>query len=130
MSRFFFFLMRRRPPRSTRTDTRFPYTTLFRSTVAIVGPSGAGKSTISRILFRFYDVLDGAVRIDGQDIRGVIQSSLRAAIGIVTQDTVLFNDTIGYNIRYGRPEASDAEMVEAARQIGRASGRERVCPYV
>src|SRR3546814_7817615 len=81
MSRFFFFLMRRRPPRSTRTDTRFPYTTLFRSTVAIVGPSGAGKSTISRILFRFYDVLDGAVRIDGQDIRGVIQSSLRAAIG-------------------------------------------------
>src|SRR3546814_1584792 len=73
------------------------------------------KSTISRILFRFYDVLDGAVRIDGQDIRGVIQSSLRAAIGIVPQDTVLFNDTIGYNIRYGRPEASDAEMVEAAR---------------
>src|SRR3546814_8295327 len=115
MSRFFFFLMRRRPPRSTRTDTRFPYTTLFRSTVAIVGPSGAGKSTISRILFRFYDVLDGAVRIDGQDIRGVIQSSLRAAIGIVPQDTVLFNDTIGYNIRYGRPEASDAEMVEAER---------------
>ena len=85
------------------------------NTVAIVGPSGAGKSTISRILFRFYDVLDGAVRIDGQDIRGVTQASLRRAIGIVPQDTVLFNDTIGYNIRYGRPEASDAEMREAAR---------------
>jgi ATP-binding cassette subfamily B protein len=85
------------------------------NTVAIVGPSGAGKSTISRILFRFYDVLDGAVRIDGQDIRAVSQASLRAAIGIVPQDTVLFNDTIGYNIRYGRPEASDAEMREAAR---------------
>jgi ATP-binding cassette subfamily B protein len=85
------------------------------NTVAIVGPSGAGKSTISRILFRFYDVLDGAVRIDGQDIRTVSQASLRAAIGIVPQDTVLFNDTIGYNIRYGRPAASDAEMMEAAR---------------
>ena len=85
------------------------------NTVAIVGPSGAGKSTISRILFRFYDVLDGAVRIDGQDIRGVTQASLRRAIGIVPQDTVLFNDTIGYNIRYGRPEASDEEMREAAR---------------
>ncbi len=85
------------------------------NTVAIVGPSGAGKSTISRILFRFYDVLDGAVRIDGQDIREVTQASLRAAIGIVPQDTVLFNDTIGYNIRYGRPDASDDEMMEAAR---------------
>ncbi|MGF1594546.1 MAG: ABCB family ABC transporter ATP-binding protein/permease [Kiloniellaceae bacterium] len=85
------------------------------NTVAIVGPSGAGKSTISRILFRFYDVLGGAVRIDGQDIREVTQASLRAAIGIVPQDTVLFNDTIGYNIRYGRPEASDGEMMEAAR---------------
>ena len=85
------------------------------NTVAIVGPSGAGKSTISRILFRFYDVLDGVVRIDGQDIREVTQASLRAAIGIVPQDTVLFNDTVGYNIRYGRPEASDAEMMEAAR---------------
>jgi ATP-binding cassette subfamily B protein len=85
------------------------------NTVAIVGPSGAGKSTISRILFRFYDVLDGAVRIDGQDIREVTQASLRAAIGIVPQDTVLFNDTVGYNIRYGRPEASDEEMKEAAR---------------
>ncbi len=85
------------------------------NTVAIVGPSGAGKSTISRILFRFYDVLDGAVKIDGQDIREVTQDSLRAAIGIVPQDTVLFNDTIGYNIRYGRPEASEEEMKEAAR---------------
>ncbi|GAB4225748.1 MAG: ABC transporter ATP-binding protein/permease [Kiloniellaceae bacterium] len=85
------------------------------NTVAIVGPSGAGKSTISRILFRFYDVLDGAVRIDGQDIREVTQSSLRAAIGIVPQDTVLFNDTVGYNIRYGRPDAGEAEMREAAR---------------
>ncbi|WP_193368589.1 ABCB family ABC transporter ATP-binding protein/permease [Pelagibius marinus] len=85
------------------------------NTVAIVGPSGAGKSTISRILFRFYDVLDGAVKIDGQDLREVTQSSLRAAIGIVPQDTVLFNDTVGYNIRYGRPSASEEEMREAAR---------------
>ncbi|MDH3228323.1 MAG: ABC transporter ATP-binding protein/permease [Alphaproteobacteria bacterium] len=84
-------------------------------TVAIVGPSGAGKSTISRILFRFYDVAGGSVRIDGQDIRHVSQSSLRAAIGIVPQDTVLFNDTIYYNIRYGRPDASPAEIEEAAR---------------
>jgi ATP-binding cassette subfamily B protein len=85
------------------------------STVAIVGASGAGKSTISRLLFRFYDIDQGAVRIDGQDIRAVTQESLRAAIGIVPQDTVLFNDTIGYNIRYGRPEASDAEVEDAAR---------------
>jgi ATP-binding cassette, subfamily B, heavy metal transporter len=84
-------------------------------TVAIVGPSGAGKSTISRILFRFYDVSGGSVRIDGQDIRDVTQSSLRQAIGIVPQDTVLFNDTIGYNIRYGRPDASEEEVQEAAR---------------
>jgi len=83
--------------------------------VAIVGPSGAGKSTISRILFRFYDVVDGAVRIDGQDIRDVTQESLRAAIGIVPQDTVLFNDTIYYNIAYGRPDATPAEVEEAAR---------------
>ncbi len=83
--------------------------------VAIVGPSGAGKSTISRILFRFYDVTGGSVRIDGQDIRHVSQASLRAAIGIVPQDTVLFNDTIYYNIRYGRPDASPAEIEEAAR---------------
>ncbi len=84
-------------------------------TLAIVGPSGAGKSTISRILYRFYDVGSGAVRIDGQDIREVSQESLRAAIGIVPQDTVLFNDTIRYNIRYGRPDASDAEVERAAR---------------
>ncbi|MDX2205874.1 MAG: ABC transporter ATP-binding protein/permease [Hyphomicrobiaceae bacterium] len=83
--------------------------------VAIVGPSGAGKSTISRILLRFYDVAGGAVTIDGQDIRGVTQESLRAAMGVVPQDTVLFNDSILYNIRYGRPDASEAEVMEAAR---------------
>ena len=83
--------------------------------MAIVGPSGAGKSTISRILFRFYDVTDGRVLIDGQEIRAVTQASLRAAIGIVPQDTVLFNDTIYYNIAYGRPSASRAEVEEAAR---------------
>ena len=82
--------------------------------VAIVGPSGAGKSTISRILFRFYDIQSGAVTIDGQDIRDVTQASLRAAIGVVPQDTVLFNDTILYNIRYGRIDASDREIKEAA----------------
>ncbi len=84
-------------------------------TVAIVGASGAGKSTISRILFRFYDIEAGAVRIDGQDIRDVQQASLRDAIGIVPQDTVLFNDTIYYNIAYGRPDASRAEVEQAAR---------------
>ncbi len=84
-------------------------------TVAIVGPSGAGKSTISRILFRFYDVDRGAVRIDGQDIRQVTQASLRAAIGIVPQDTVLFNDTVYYNIAYGRPNAMPSEIEGAAR---------------
>jgi len=84
-------------------------------TVAIVGPSGAGKSTISRLLFRFYDVNDGRITIDGQDIRDVRQASLRAAIGIVPQDTVLFNDTIYYNIAYGRPGATRAEVEEAAR---------------
>ena len=84
-------------------------------TVAIVGPSGAGKSTISRLLFRLYDVSGGRILIDGQDIRAVTQSSLRAAIGMVPQDTVLFNDTIRYNIRYGRWDASDAEVEEAAR---------------
>ncbi len=83
--------------------------------VAIVGPSGAGKSTISRILFRFYDIQQGRVTIDGQDLRDVTQQSLRAAIGVVPQDTVLFNDTILYNIRYGRPEATDEEVREAAR---------------
>jgi ATP-binding cassette subfamily B protein len=83
--------------------------------VAIVGPSGAGKSTISRILLRFYDVADGRVTIDGQDLRDLTQSSLRAAIGVVPQDTVLFNDTIFYNIRYGRADATDAEVYAAAR---------------
>jgi ATP-binding cassette subfamily B protein len=84
-------------------------------TVAIVGPSGAGKSTISRLLFRFYDVTSGRILIDGQDIRDVTQLSLRSAIGMVPQDTVLFNDTLRYNIRYGRWEATDAEVEEAAR---------------
>ena len=83
-------------------------------TVAIVGPSGAGKSTISRLLFRFYDVQSGTVSIDGQNIRDVTQKSLRAVIGMVPQDTVLFNDTIAYNIRYGRPSASDQEVERAA----------------
>jgi ATP-binding cassette, subfamily B, heavy metal transporter len=83
--------------------------------VAIVGPSGAGKSTISRILLRFYDVAGGRVTIDGQDIRDVTQQSLRHAIGVVPQDTVLFNDTIRYNLLYGRPEASEAEVEAAAR---------------
>ena len=84
-------------------------------TVAIVGPTGAGKSTISRLLFRFYDVNSGAVRIDGRDARDITQASLRASIGVVPQDTVLFNDTIRYNIAYGRPGASDEEVEEAAR---------------
>jgi ATP-binding cassette subfamily B protein len=84
-------------------------------TVAIVGPSGAGKSTISRLLFRLYDISSGSITIDGQDIRDVTQTSLRAAIGMVPQDTVLFNDTIRYNIRYGRWDAGDAEVEEAAR---------------
>jgi ABC-type transport system involved in Fe-S cluster assembly fused permease/ATPase subunit len=84
-------------------------------TLAIVGPSGAGKSTISRLLFRFYDVTSGAILIDGQNIAGVAQDSLRAAIGMVPQDTVLFNDTLRYNVAYGRPVASEAEIVEAAR---------------
>ena len=90
-------------------------------TVAIVGPSGAGKSTISRLLFRLYDVSGGKILIDGQDIRGVTQSSLRASIGMVPQDTVLFNDTIRYNIRYGRWDASDAEVEEAA-QLAQIDG--------
>jgi ABC-type transport system involved in Fe-S cluster assembly fused permease/ATPase subunit len=84
-------------------------------TVAIVGPSGAGKSTISRLLFRFYDVGSGRILVDGQDIAQVTQKSLRAAIGMVPQDTVLFNDTVRYNIRYGKPEASDADVEDAAR---------------
>src|SRR6476660_6318514 len=82
---------------------------------AIVGPSGAGKSTIARLLYRFYDPTAGRVTIDGQDISDVAQKSLRAAIGIVPQDTVLFNDTIGYNIGYGRGGASQAEIEAAAR---------------
>ncbi|MEQ8283440.1 MAG: ABC transporter ATP-binding protein/permease [Parvibaculum sp.] len=90
-------------------------------TLAIVGPSGAGKSTISRILYRFYDIAEGSVRIDGQDIRSVTQTTLRAAIGMVPQDTVLFNDTILYNIRYGRPDATDAE-VEAAARLAQIAG--------
>jgi ATP-binding cassette subfamily B protein len=84
-------------------------------TLAVVGETGAGKSTLSRLLFRFYDVTGGRITIDGQDIRQVIQESLRAAIGIVPQDTVLFNDTIYYNIAYGRTEASRAEVESAAR---------------
>ena len=84
-------------------------------TVAIVGPSGAGKSTLSRLLFRFYEPQGGRITVDGQDIASVQQDSLRAAIGMVPQDTVLFNDTIGYNVRYGRWEASEEEVREAAR---------------
>ncbi len=83
-------------------------------TLAVVGASGAGKSTLSRLLFRFYDVDSGSISVDGQDIRSVTQSSLRAAIGIVPQDTVLFNDTIYYNIAYGRPDASRDEVIAAA----------------
>ena len=83
--------------------------------LAIVGPSGAGKSTISRLLFRFYDVNEGAIRIDGQDLRDVTQDSIRRAIGVVPQDTVLFNDSIFYNIAYGRPGAAPDEVEEAAR---------------
>jgi len=96
-------------------------------TVAIVGPSGAGKSTISRLLFRLYDVSGGKILIDGQDIRNVTQSSLRASIGMVPQDTVLFNDTIRYNIRYGRWDASDAE-VEAAAQLAQIDSFIRMSP--
>ena len=84
--------------------------------LAIVGPTGAGKSTINRLLFRFYDVTGGRILIDGQDIRDVTQDSLRAAIGVVPQDSVLFNDTIRYNIGYGRPGASQAEIEQAAKQ--------------
>jgi ATP-binding cassette subfamily B protein len=83
--------------------------------VAIVGPSGSGKSTIGRLLFRFYDVTGGALRIDGQDLRDVTQDSLHAAIGVVPQDTVLFNDTIAYNIAYGREGATRAEVEAAAK---------------
>ena len=96
-------------------------------TVAVVGPSGAGKSTISRLLFRFYDLSGGRITIDGQDISKVTQKSLRQAIGMVPQDTVLFNDTIRYNIRYGRWEASDAEVEEAAR-LAQIDGFIRLAP--
>ena len=85
------------------------------TTTAVVGPSGAGKSTLGRLMFRFYDVTGGRILIDGQDIRGVTQASLRAAVGIVPQDTVLFNDTLRYNIAYGRPDAGDEEVRAAAR---------------
>jgi ABC-type transport system involved in Fe-S cluster assembly fused permease/ATPase subunit len=84
-------------------------------TVAVVGSSGAGKSTLARLLFRFYDISAGSITIDGQDVRSVTQESLRAAIGIVPQDTVLFNDSIRYNIGYGRPDAGDGEIEAAAR---------------
>ncbi len=96
-------------------------------TVAIVGPSGAGKSTISRLLFRFYDIQSGAITIDGQDVRDVTQESLRKAIGMVPQDTVLFNDTLAYNIRYGRPDASEAD-VEKAAELAQISGFIRHLP--
>ncbi|MER2534707.1 MAG: ABC transporter ATP-binding protein/permease [Rhizobiaceae bacterium] len=92
-------------------------------TIAIVGPSGAGKSTVSRLLFRFYDVQSGRILIDGQDVSQVTQESLRAAIGMVPQDTVLFNDTIAYNIRYGRPGASDGE-------VGRAAELAQIGPFI
>ncbi len=84
-------------------------------TYAVVGPSGGGKSTLARLLFRFYDVTSGSIRVDGHDIRDYTQASLRAAIGIVPQDTVLFNDTLGYNIRYGHPEAPDEQLQGAIR---------------
>jgi ATP-binding cassette subfamily B protein len=84
-------------------------------TVAIVGSSGSGKSTIGRLLFRFYDVSGGALLIDGQDVRDVTQESLHAQIGVVPQDTVLFNDTVHYNIAYGRPTASEDEIIAAAK---------------
>ncbi|WP_288429199.1 ABC transporter ATP-binding protein/permease [uncultured Agrobacterium sp.] len=90
-------------------------------TIAIVGPSGAGKSTLSRLLYRFYDIQDGAITIDGQDIRTVTQKSLRSVIGMVPQDTVLFNDTLAYNIRYGRPDAQDTD-VDAAANAAQISG--------
>jgi len=96
-------------------------------TVAIVGPTGAGKSTISRLIFRFYDVTGGRILIDSEDIRNVTQTSLRVAIGMVPQDTVLFNDTIRYNIRYGRWDATDAEVEEAAR-LAQIDGFIRLAP--
>ena len=100
-----------RPPIFERLSLRIP----AGATVALVGASGAGKSTLARLLYRFYDVDGGAIRIDGQDLRSVSQSSLRAAIGVVPQDTVLFNDSIYYNIAYGRPDASPSDVESAAR---------------
>ncbi|WP_375398213.1 ABCB family ABC transporter ATP-binding protein/permease [uncultured Sphingomonas sp.] len=94
-------------------------------TLAVVGTSGAGKSTLARLMYRFYDLDSGRITIDGQDIAAVTQASLRAAIGIVPQDTVLFNDTIGYNISYGRAEATDAEIVQAAQGAAIAGFIER-----
>jgi ATP-binding cassette subfamily B protein len=85
------------------------------TTTAVVGPSGAGKSTLSRLLYRFYEVGEGEILIDGQNVSDVTQVSLRDAVGIVPQDTVLFNDTVAYNIRYGRPDASDEEVMQAAK---------------
>ncbi|OYY83656.1 MAG: metal ABC transporter permease, partial [Acidovorax sp. 28-64-14] len=84
-------------------------------TVAVVGPSGSGKSTLARLLFRFYDIQQGRITMAGQEIRDVTQASLRSCVGIVPQDTVLFNDTVAYNIAYGRPGASQAEIEDAAR---------------
>ncbi|MEX0941597.1 MAG: ABC transporter ATP-binding protein/permease [Pseudomonadales bacterium] len=101
------------PARTVLQDISF--TIAPGTTTAVVGPSGAGKSTLSRLLYRFYDVKSGMIRIDGQDIADVTQASLREAVGIVPQDTVLFNDTIRYNIRYGRPDATDEEVEAAAR---------------
>ena len=95
------------------------------TTLAVVGPSGAGKSTLARLLYRFYDIGSGRITIDGQDIRTVTQDSLRAAIGIVPQDTVLFNDTIGYNIAYGREGAGEADIAAAARGAAIAGFIER-----
>jgi ATP-binding cassette subfamily B protein len=97
------------------------------TTTAVVGASGAGKSTLSRLLFRFYDVTAGRILVDGQDIRAVTQASLRAAVGIVPQDTVLFNDTIRYNIAYGRPGADDA-AIEAACRAAQLDGFIRALP--
>ncbi len=102
-----------RPDRQILKDISF--TIPAGGSLAIVGPTGAGKSTISRLLFRFYDVTSGEIRIDGQDVRDITQDSLRAAIGVVPQDTVLFNDTIRYNIAYGRPGASQEQIEHAAR---------------
>jgi ATP-binding cassette, subfamily B, heavy metal transporter len=85
-------------------------------TLAVVGASGGGKSTLARLLFRFYDVTGGAIRVDGMDVRDITQASLRATIGIVPQDTVLFNDTLEYNLRYGRPDATDDDLAQAIRQ--------------